>query len=76
MTTLKARSNPTSLQLPAALSPTGKLVYLFLADHGSASAEDLKSALGVPQLRLYPALDALERHDLVRRSGDEFSARR
>lgn len=76
MTTLEARTRTTRPQVPATLSPTGKLVYVFLAAHGRATAEDLKSALGVPQIRLYPVLDALERHGLVRRTGEEFSVDR
>ena len=76
MTSLKPRPVPSRRRLPRELSATGKLVYLYLTERGSASAEDLKSALGVPQIRLYPALEALERQGLVDRSGDEFAASR
>lgn len=72
MTALKARARPARHELPPELSPTGKLVYLYLTQRGSATAEELKADLGVPQIRLYPALSALEREDLVDRSGDEF----
>jgi len=76
MTALEARSRTIRGRLPADLSPTGKLVYLYLAERGSATASDLKTALGVPQIRLYPALDALERQDLLERVGDEFGVPR
>ena len=76
MTALKSRSKPARRQLPAELSPTGKLVYLYLTERGSATAEELKADLGVPQIRLYPALSALERQDLIDRAGDEFAAPR
>ena len=73
MTALTSRSTPARRQLPTDLSPTGKLVYLYLTERGSATAEELKAALGVPQIRLYPALEALERQDLIDRAGDEFA---
>jgi len=76
MTALKARSRTTRARLPAGLSPTGKLVYLYLAERGSATVSDLKTALGVPQIRLYPAIDALERKNLLERAGDEFAVPR
>ena len=72
MTALTTRSGRARTRLPTELSPTGKLVYLYLVERGSATADDLKAALGVPQIRLYPALEALERADLVDRSGEEF----
>ncbi len=76
MTALKTRSKPARHELPTDLSPTGKLVYLYLTERGNATAEELKADLGVPQIRLYPALSALERQDLVDRTGDEFAAPR
>lgn len=76
MTALTTRTAPARGQLPVELSPTGKLVYLYLAERGDATAEDLKEALGMPQIRLYPALDALERKDLLSRRGEEFAVAR
>ena len=76
MTALESRSRTSHARLPAELSPTGKLVYLYLAERGSATATDLKKALGVPQIRLYPAIDALEREELLERAGDEFAVPR
>ena len=37
------------------------------------AVEDLKEALGVPQIRLYPTLDSLARRDLVDRTGERFT---
>ena len=73
MTALQAEKRETGTRLPPELSPTGKLVYLYLTEHGDASVEDLKEALGVPQIRLYPTLESLRRQDLVDRSGDQFT---
>ena len=63
-------------RLPTDLSPTGKLVYLYLSECGDASVERLKQSLGVPQLRLYPTLRSLERRGLIDRAGDQFSITR
>lgn len=76
MTALEAPAARPVTRLPTELSPTGKLVYLYLSERGSASAEDLKEALGVPQIRLYPTLYSLERRDLVHRIGDRFAVPR
>lgn len=76
MTALRAPEARSDHRLPAELSPTGKLVYLYLAERGPTSVEDLNDALGVPQLRLYPTLTSLERRDLVDRAGDAVALRR
>lgn len=76
MTALRASSRPVDRGLPAELSPTSKLVYLYLTERGAATVEDLKDALGVPQIRLYPTLECLERRDLVDRDGDRFAVPR
>lgn len=73
MTALEAPKRETATRLPPDLSPTGKLVYLYLAECGDASVEDLKEALGVPQIRLYPTLESLRRRDLVDRADDRFT---
>lgn len=74
MTALQTRTKAATTALPADLSPSGKLVYLYLREYGSASPEDLKAALGVPQIRLYPTLKSMERRDLIERAGDEYVA--
>lgn len=76
MTALQAPAPKPTHRIPSELSPTGKLVYLYLAERGAASVEDLNDALGVPQLRLYPTLECLERRDMVDRAGDEVALRR
>lgn len=73
MTALQAPTREAVTRLPPELSPTGKLVYLFLTERGDATVEDLKAALGVPQIRLYPTLKSLERRDLVDRTDDTFT---
>jgi len=76
MTALEATTRQSANRLPAELSPTGKLVYLYLSERGSTSVEDLKEALSVPQIRLYPTLKSLERQQLVERVGDRFAVPR
>ena len=76
MTALRAPKAQSDLRLPTELSPTGKLVYLYLTECGSAGVEDLRDALGVPQIRLYPTIESLERRGLVARAGDEFAVPR
>lgn len=73
MSALKAPTRETETRLPPELSPTGKLVYLYLSERGDTSVEDLKAALGVPQIRLYPTLASLERRDLIDRSDERFA---
>lgn len=73
MTALRAPERQSDCRLPSELSPTGKLVYLYLTERGDATVDDLKAALGVPQIRLYPTLESLRRRDLVDRTGDRFT---
>lgn len=73
MTALIAPKEEAESRLPPELSPTGKLIYLYLRERGDASVEDLKAALRVPQIRLYPTLESLERRDLIERVGNEFT---
>lgn len=75
MTALQAPTRRSTLRLPRELSPTAKLVYLYLVERGAASVGDMNDALGVPQLRLYPTLRSLERRGLVSLSGDEVAVR-
>lgn len=57
--------------LPEGLSaPLEKLVYLYVRESGGASIYDLRDALGVPQLRLYPTIRSLASRQLVEHDGD------
>ena len=76
MNALEATTRRPAFRLPPELSLTGKLVYLYLTERGSASIEDLKEALSVPQIRLYPTLKSLERRGLVEQTGDQFTVPR
>ena len=76
MTALRASNRSAERTLPADLSPTGKLVYLYLVERGAATVEDLKRALEIPQIRLYPTLECLERRELIDRTGDRFAVPR
>ena len=76
MTALRAQARAARTRLPPDLSPTGKLVYLYLSECGSTSVEGLKESLGVPQIRLYPTLKSLERRGLIEHAGDEFTVPR
>jgi predicted transcriptional regulator len=53
--------------------PLEKLVYLYVRERGGASIYDLRDALDVPQLKLYPTLETLAERDLVEHRGDEVS---
>lgn len=58
--------------LPGELAaPLEKLVYLYVRESDGASVYDLRDGLGVPQLRLYPTIEALARRELVERDGDD-----
>lgn len=46
-------------------SPTAKLVYLSLAEHGRASVAELQDRLGEPRLTLYGVLDSLVETGIV-----------
>ena len=57
--------------VPEALSSAlGKLVYLAVRQRGEATVVELRDALDVPQLRLYPTLDALAERGLLEREGE------
>jgi len=57
--------------LPSGLaSPLEKLVYLYVRERDGATVYDLRDALDVPQLRLYPTLATLAKRGLVERQGD------
>lgn len=46
-------------------SSSGKLVYLYLATSGETTIGELKDALGLSQVRLYPILATLRDRGLV-----------
>jgi len=55
-------------------SPSGKLVYLYLATSGEATIGELKSALDLSQVRLYPILRTLRDRGLIeQRESDHFA---
>ena len=46
-------------------SPTGKLVYLYLATAGRTTVEEMATHLDEPKLTLYGVLGTLAKRDLV-----------
>lgn len=54
-------------------SSSAKLVYLQIALLGEASIRDLERALGMPKLRLFGVLDALEGSGIVVRRGKRYT---
>ena len=48
-------------------SSSGKLVYLYLATSGETTISELRDALGLSQVRLYPILSTLRDRDLIER---------
>lgn len=65
------RTPPPPEPLPRELAaPLEKLVFLYVREHGEATVRGLRDALGVPQLRLYPTIDALAERNLIERRGD------
>ena len=46
-------------------SETTKLVYLYLREHGTATADELSATLNIPLLKLLPVLRTLEGRSLV-----------
>ncbi|MFB6361422.1 MAG: helix-turn-helix domain-containing protein [Halobacteriales archaeon] len=66
------QSEPAPAPLPDGLSaPLEKLVYLYVRQAGGATVYELRDALDVPQLHLYPTINRLADRDLVDRRGDE-----
>lgn len=54
------------VEIPDCLTSAGtKLVYLYLATHGSATLTDLHTDLNMQRLTLYQLLDTLQTHDLI-----------
>ena len=51
-------------------SSQAKLVYLYLRVRGTATVDELGSALGLPKLALFSILQTLSEYGLVVRDGD------
>lgn len=61
-----AESRQLSQSVPDAIeSPTGKLVYLYLATAGRTTVEEMAGHLDEPKLTLYGVLGTLAKRDLV-----------
>lgn len=54
-------------------SETTKLVYLYLREHGTVTADELSATLHVPLLKLLPVLRTLENRSLVARTDDGYT---
>lgn len=59
---------PTSLD-----SSNSKLVYLYLNTREDATVTELRSALDMKQLALFPVLQTLESKGLITRDGETFA---
>lgn len=60
--------------IPTEIESDGsKLVYLYLHATGEATIEDLRSALDMKRLALYPVLDTLSSAGLVARDGETYA---
>jgi DNA-binding transcriptional ArsR family regulator len=55
-------------------SPRAKLAYLYLADHGPATLDELHERLGESRLALLGVLSTLEERGLVAADDREFAA--
>ncbi|ERH11693.1 MAG: putative transcriptional regulator [halophilic archaeon J07HB67] len=66
---------PESVTVPESIaSPRGKLVYLYLATHGSATETELCEGLEMKRITLYSVLGALRDDDIVSREGELYVA--
>ena len=54
-------------------SSNGKLVYLYLTTVTEATISELKEALDMQELTLFPTLAILEDKDLIERDGETFT---
>lgn len=67
-------SDPASIDVPASLtSAKSKLVYLYLATHGTVTETELCEGLEMKRIALYSVLKTLRREDLIEESGDTIS---
>lgn len=53
-------------------SPSGKLVYLYLQTRGEATVDELKEALDISQLKLYPILRTLVERELIEHRNETY----
>ena len=59
--------------LPTALdSPRTKLVYLYLSTAEAGTVEEVRDALGMELISLYPVLSTLTSEGLVRKDGSHY----
>lgn len=60
-------------QIPSELeSPRTKLVYLCLATGGAGTVEEVRDALGMELISLYPVLNTLTSEGFVRKDGSKY----
>ena len=65
------RPAPDSALLPPELvTPSSKLVYLYLSSAGPCHIDDLSSSLGMNELAVIPIVTHLSDQGVVRRDGD------
>jgi predicted transcriptional regulator len=63
-----------TIRIPDALdSPRTKLVYLHLATGGGGTVEEVRNALGIELISLYPVLNTLTSEGLVRKDGSRYA---
>ncbi|XVH30998.1 TrmB family transcriptional regulator [Haloferacaceae archaeon DSL9] len=61
--------------LPGELdSAQSKLVYLYLQSSESATVDELRAALGMKCIALFPTLETLTEHGLVEQHGERYTA--
>jgi len=60
---------PTELE-----SPRAKLVYLYLADAGETTVDDVQTSLGLRKMTLFGVLDTLTSRGFVERRGETVAA--
>ncbi|MFC4553206.1 MULTISPECIES: helix-turn-helix domain-containing protein [Halorussus] len=66
-------SNSTTAQIPAALdSSRSKLVYLYLATAEAKTVEEVREALDIELISLYPVLNTLRSEGLVEKDGTRY----
>lgn len=58
---------------PELSSPRAKLVYLYLATHGTAELDELQDGLGLKKITLYSVLKTLTERGFVGRSGERYA---
>ena len=68
-----AESNSPVKRIPSTLdSPQSKLVYLYLATVEAETVEEVRDALGINLISLYPVLNTLTSKGLVQKDGSRY----